>query len=231
MKIQREIHIYMQGANIQNKFCTPPTTVAVILAELWPGLLKCNHVVLSTCLFSHSWCVLKLYFSKHRPSGPMLSISQNVRLSVFVFTFDVPFKHFFAPTSWSQMSKIFRDSESLGKSSEKKLSQIWSFWFKNVLKSLRRKSFFKIFFFLTFEVPSKCLFAPTSQSGMSKFFRDLESLGKSGGKKWFQFWTFLSRKLFKIAAAKKKNWIFFYFVHFWGTVYTSFCPHFPKSDV
>ena len=66
-------------------------------------------------------------FSKHRPSGPMLSISQNVRLSVclyvclFVrlFTFEVPFKRLFAPTSRGRMSNIFRDSESLGKSNEK----------------------------------------------------------------------------------------------------------------
>ena len=50
-------------------------------------------------------------FSKHRPSGPMLSISRNVRLSVDVsvdvsvrlFTFEVPFKRLFAPTSRSRM--------------------------------------------------------------------------------------------------------------------------------
>ena len=34
-------------------------------------------------------------------------------------------------------------------------------------------------------------FAPTSQSRMSKMFRDSESLGKSAGKKWSQNWTFL----------------------------------------
>ena len=43
----------------------------------------------------------------------------------------------------------------------------------------------------TFEVPFKCLFAPTSQSRMSKIFRDSESLGKSNGKKWSQIWTFV----------------------------------------
>ena len=36
----------------------------------------------------------------------------------------------------------------------------------------------------TFEVPFKSLFAPTSQCQMSKFFRDLESLGENNGKKW-----------------------------------------------
>ena len=71
----------------------------------------------------------------------MLSISQNVRLSVrvfvrlffrlfvCVFTFEVPFKRFFAPTSRSQMSDICRDLESLGKNNGKKWSQIGTFLF------------------------------------------------------------------------------------------------------
>ena len=36
----------------------------------------------------------------------------------------------------------------------------------------------------TFEVAFNGLFAPTSQSWMSKIFSDSESLGKSNGKKW-----------------------------------------------
>ena len=48
----------------------------------------------------------------------------SVCLSVFVFTFKVPFKRLFAPTSQNRMSNIFRDSESLGKSNGKKWSQI-----------------------------------------------------------------------------------------------------------
>ena len=127
--------------------------------------------------------IIRCIFSKHRPSGPMLSISPNVRLcvcqSVFLFvclfTFEVPFNGLFAPTSRSRMSNIFRDSESLGKSNEKKWSEIWTFLFKNCLKSPRKK---KVFFF-TFEVPSNGLFAPTSQSRMSNIFRDSKSLGKS----------------------------------------------------
>ena len=67
-------------------------------------------------------------FSKHRPFGPMLSISRFVRLSVctFVrlFTFEVPFNGLFAPTSRSRMSNIFRDSESLRKSNGNKWSHI-----------------------------------------------------------------------------------------------------------
>ena len=48
----------------------------------------------------------------------------SVCLSVRLFTFEVPFKRLFAPTSQSRMSNIFRDSESLGKSNGKKWSQI-----------------------------------------------------------------------------------------------------------
>ena len=44
---------------------------------------------------------------------------------VCLFTFEVRFKRLFAPTSWSQMSKIFSDSESLGKGNGNKWSQIW----------------------------------------------------------------------------------------------------------
>ena len=78
-------------------------------------------------------CLPYAGFSKHRPSGPMLSISQNVPLSVrmcvcpsvrHLFTFEVPFKRLFAPTSQSWLSNIFRDSVSLGKSNGKKWSQV-----------------------------------------------------------------------------------------------------------
>ena len=48
----------------------------------------------------------------------------------------------FAPTSRSRMSKIFRDSKSLGKSAGKKWSRNWTFLLGSGLKSLRKKSFF-----------------------------------------------------------------------------------------
>ena len=47
-----------------------------------------------------------------------------VRLSVRLFIFEVLFKRLFAPTLRSQMSNIFRDSESLGESNGEKWSQI-----------------------------------------------------------------------------------------------------------
>ena len=94
------------------------------------------------------------WFSKHWPSGPMLSISRFVRpsvcTSVCLFTFEVPFNGLFAPTSRSRMSNIFTDSESLGKSNGTKWSQIWTFLFENCLKSPRKKSFFSALFLVFF---------------------------------------------------------------------------------
>ena len=59
--------------------------------------------------------------------------------------FEVPFKHGLAPPSQSMMSKIFRDSESLGKSSGQKWSHVKTFLLKNSQKSPRRKKFLQIF--------------------------------------------------------------------------------------
>ena len=118
------------------------------------------------------------------------SVCLCIRLCVCVFTFEVPFNGLFAPISRSRISNIFRDSESLGKCNGKKWSQIWTFLFENCLKWPRKK---KCFFltFSTFEVPFNGLFAPFSRSRMSNIFRDLESLGKSNGKKWSNIWIFL----------------------------------------
>ena len=49
----------------------------------------------------------------------------------------VPFKGLFAPISRSWMSKVFRDSESLGKSNGKKCSQIWKLLLIKGVKSPR----------------------------------------------------------------------------------------------
>ena len=94
------------------KFLLPDCSKEVILFMV--NKLGVASAVLKQCLCP---------FSKHRPSGPMLSISRNVRLSVCSL-FEVPFKHLFAPTSRSWLSKFFRDLESLGKSNGKKWSQI-----------------------------------------------------------------------------------------------------------
>ena len=66
--------------------------------------------------------ITSIELSKHRLSGPMLSISQFVDLS-----------------------KNFRDLESLGKSNRKKRSQIWQVFLINGVKLPRKKvSFWQI---------------------------------------------------------------------------------------
>ena len=86
------------------------------------GSIFCNFSLLLFLNFSIN------SFSKHRPSGPMLSISRNIRLSVCpsvrLFTFEIPFKSLFVPTSQIRISNVVRDLESMGKSNEKKWSQI-----------------------------------------------------------------------------------------------------------
>ena len=178
------------------------------LSFIWPCKSECQAG------FSHQNADI---FSKHRPSGPMLSISPNVRLSVrpsvrlcvCLFTFEVPFNGLFAPTSRSRMSNIFGDSESLGKSNGKSWSHIWPFLFENCLKSPRKtkKNFFTFFGLLRFSVFFNGLFAPTSRSRMSNIFRDSESLEKSNRKKWSQIWTFLFENCIKLPRKKK---VFFF---------------------
>ena len=131
----------------------------------------------------------------------MLSISRNARLSVclsvLLFTFEVPFKRLFAPTSQSQMSNIFRDSESLGKSNGKKWSQIWTFLFRCGLKSAKNNNFFGLF----------CL---TKQGGnhASRWITDLWYKGKL--LIFAYFWTFLS------FCVLHEIFLFFKQFGFWG---------------
>ena len=70
------------------------------------------------------------------------SVCPSVCLSVRLFTFEVPFKCLFVPTSWRQMFKKFRVSESLGKSNWKKWSKILKFLQIKDVKSPHKKSFF-----------------------------------------------------------------------------------------
>ena len=62
-----------------------------------------------------------------------------VCVCVFVPFCVVYFKAYFAPTSQSQMSKVVRDSESLGKSAGKKGSQNLTFLLWGGLKSPSKK--------------------------------------------------------------------------------------------
>ena len=122
----------------------------------------------------------------------------------YLFTFEVPFKRLFAPTFQSLMTKIFRDSEFLGKSNGMKWSKIWIFLLKNGLKSPQQKSFLLIFFLLFTQF--KHIFGPISWNPMSKLFWNSESLGKTNEKKWSQIFILLLMK--SVKSPRKKKLIF-----------------------
>ena len=100
------------------------------------------------CIFKASALWADAFYKSICPS-----VCPSVRVSVCLFTFEVPFTGLFAPTSRSRISNIFRDSESLGKSNGKKWSQIWTFLFKNCLKSPLFSVFFGFLSFLTVFLP------------------------------------------------------------------------------
>ena len=111
-------------------------------------------------------------FSSNRPTGPIRSSSRYVRMSVCVVSVpfpcdffrglslalrshdQIPASHWSTPspppTSRSRISKIFRDSEYLGKSNGKKWSQIWTFLFENCRKLRHKKMFFSSLFSIFF---------------------------------------------------------------------------------
>ena len=83
-------------------------------------------------------------FSKHRHSWPMIYISQFVDMLMCFYVcllFELPIKRLFGPTSQSQMTKIFRDSESWRKSNGNKWSQIWKLLLKKGCKIATEKKF------------------------------------------------------------------------------------------
>ena len=135
------------GAEILRECSPPPCVTCHVSHVTWHvSHDMCHmshftwHVSHVMCLMSRGMCHMSGVTCNFQSIGPL---GRNVRLSVClsvrvcVFTFEVPFKRLFAPTSRSRMSNIFRDSESLGKSSWKKWSHIWTFLFENCLKSLR----------------------------------------------------------------------------------------------
>ena len=94
-------------------------------------------------------CIYAVSFSKHQASVPILSINLFVHTSVCVFTFEVPFKRLFAPTSQSWISKSFRALESLVKGNAKKWFQIWNCLLIGGIKLQHKKSLFWCKFCLT----------------------------------------------------------------------------------
>ena len=121
------------------------------------------------------------------------SICPSVRLSVCLFvclfTFEVPFNGLFAPTSWSRMSNIFRDSESLGESNGKKWSQIWTFLFEKLSKIATQIFFSSLFSLLRYHL--RVFLPPLPKVGCPIFLEIQNPWGKSSGKKWCPIWTFL----------------------------------------
>ena len=136
------------------------------------------------CLISYIFCInicikictnILLCFSKHRPSGPLLSISRNVRLcvrlSVCLSVHLLLRYHLtvFLPPLPKVGCQIFLEIRNpWGKSNGKKWSNIWTFvwkWLKN-----RRKK--KVVF---------CWFCLTKHGGnhASRWIRDLWSKGVS----------------------------------------------------
>ena len=106
------------------------------------------------------------------------------------------------------MSKNFRDSESLGKSNEKKWSQMWTFLLKKCLKLQRKKKNFKDFFFLLLRYRLNGFF-PNFLKLDVQIFRGSESLGENNEKKWSQMWTFLLKNGLKSPRRKKLFYRFF----------------------
>ena len=146
-----------------------------------------------TCFFGENMIFGEIVLSKHRPSGPMLSISRFVRPCVCLCVcslFEVPFKRLFAPTSQSRMSNIFRDSESLGKSNGKKWSQILTFLLKNGVKLPRRKKFLRIFFHLF--TPFKRILPPLPEVQRPNFLDILNPWRKVMARSGLEFEIFLS---------------------------------------
>ena len=139
---------------------------------MWLWLLPRWHVLCET------WRITSDYFcfSKTQPSGPSLSISQLVRMSVCVclpvclsifslFCLNV----LLPPLPRIQCNFFFRDLEPLGKSNGKMGFQIWKFLFIKGVKLPPRNFFFPSNFFCTSSL----------RKHISQWTRDLWSKGVS----------------------------------------------------
>ena len=95
-------------------------------------------------------------FSKHRPSGPMLSISRNVCPSVRLYVCPsvcvcvCSLLRYRLPVFLPPLPIFLEIRNPWGKSNGKKWSQIRTFLFENFLKSPRKKKFFSLLFSVFF---------------------------------------------------------------------------------
>ena len=133
-------------------------------------MCKWCHKVRNGQNLPHAIPNFRNYFSKNRPLADSFIESRCPCVCGRVPFCLVYFEAYFAPTSRSRMSEIFKDSESFGKSDGKKWSQIWTFVFVSSIKSPREK----ISFFV-------CWFCLTKHGGnhASRWIRDLWSKGIS----------------------------------------------------
>ena len=138
-------------------------------------------------------------------------------VSVFLFLFNGLF------SLKSNVQNFFKFSESLGKISRKKWSQIWKLL---LIKFLR-------FFLLHLFTPFKHLFPPASWSPMSNNFRLSESLEKSNGRKWSPIWKLLLKKGVKSQRNKKLFLANFALLagFFWYRCYYSHRSRFALSPI
>ena len=129
------VTIFKKILNLKHQNCLTGSKVTAILLNGWilhiggfsaeKGLRLQPAQQAFITIFKASTLWADSFYKSECPSA-----CPSVRPSVRLFTFEVPFKHFFVPVSQSQMSNIFRDSESLEKSNGKKWSQIGTFFWK-----------------------------------------------------------------------------------------------------
>ena len=118
-------------------------------------------------------------FSKNRPSGPILSVSQNVRKFVCLFVcpshFVTPFNGLFAPIFRSSISNFFGFLESLGKTV---VSDLKTLAHKGCKIARAKKKNYGFFSFIHSILTSFCPHFPKSNFQAFKIF------GILGGEKW-----------------------------------------------
>ena len=142
-----------------------PATIQTLLCLPWRPLLLTGNKEEKNDLSIFKASALYAFYKSKCPSV-CLSVSPSLRLCVCsLLRYCLNF--FFAPTSRSWISTIFRDSESLGKSNGKKWSQIWTFLVWKLSQIAAQK---KVFF---------CWFCLTKHGAnhVSRWIRDLWSKG------------------------------------------------------
>ena len=138
------------------------------------------------------------------------------------------------------MSNIFRDSESLGKSSGKKWSQIWTFLFGSSLKLPNKKNIFLADFAFCFSKNLGLGVFLVQQNMVETPLPDgLETSGRRAYRKFWHisrhFWVFIFWMIFSVF---QKNWVLgyswstllwyrCYYLHWSSEALSPICGNFP----